>query len=174
MWLWCDNDSPPKPIFQHDNSNHQHITTKKNGHLLRQKSQNQEKMDPQHRELVKYIRETWKCVKKEYESQGSPSQCLAAGQVPSFRRPSVKSIYLLLHHFTISLLEQEIFPLLFLLSLSWSVVIRSLSSCDGSLFISLVFPGFFVHSSLVFLSLFHYPCWLFRGLRAFRSGSLLG
>lgn len=79
-------NSPPKPIFLHESG-------LKKSQLQRQRSQ-QDQMNPQHRELVKYIHETWKCVKQEYDTQGSLSaQCLSqtsAGH--TFRRPSVKSM----------------------------------------------------------------------------------
>lgn len=78
---WC---SSPKPVF--------HVHGKKTA-IHSQKSQTG-RIDPQHKELVKYIHETWKCVKKEYESDGvaSATACLAAADKSAKsapRRPSL-------------------------------------------------------------------------------------
>ena len=53
------------------------MCTAKKTAIHSQKSQTG-RIDPQHKELVKYIHETWKCVKKEYESDGvaSATACL--------------------------------------------------------------------------------------------------
>ena len=59
----------PKPVF--------HVQGKKSSSHAH-KSQSAGKIDPQHKELVKYIHETWKCVKREYERDGvtSATSCL--------------------------------------------------------------------------------------------------
>ena len=61
--------SSPKPVF--------HVHGKKTA-TVSHKSQSS-RIDPQHKELVKYIHETWKCVKKEYERDGvvSATACLS-------------------------------------------------------------------------------------------------
>jgi len=64
--------SSPKPVF--------HTTTsiKKNVYHTPLQGSRPAPLPPQHRELVKYIHETWKCVKKEYESEGPMSKCLTS------------------------------------------------------------------------------------------------
>lgn len=72
--------SSPKPVF--------HVQGRKSSSHAH-KSQSAGKIDPQHKELVKYIHETWKCVKREYERDGvtSATSCLKGSAAEKSAEP---------------------------------------------------------------------------------------
>jgi hypothetical protein len=76
--------SSPKPVF------HQ------NGRRSHQQKSPQEAITPQHEEMIKYIHETWKCVKREYELTSSRGPvdpntvpCATAATVAATKVPKI-------------------------------------------------------------------------------------